>query len=697
MLKKKDDRLKMWQDRYTTSKAAWESQYSKFDNREQLYRGKLHINPAAQYDRERPAYLVRNCIHENIEAEVDTTLPMPKVRAVHPEDEEQAQVIEDMITEVLDKLPFERINDMMERMTYIQGGGFYFLEWDNSIKTHNTVGGLTVQAIHPKQFVPQDGIYELADMDYFFLKLSQTKAYIKKRYGIDLKDTSEEEPEARAINEPTANDLITQYVAYYKNSTGGIGKYSWVRDTVLEDLDDYQSRVFDYCPKCDKTIPAAQQEIPPTKDGKHPLGDGTELPQDFDGKVEEKPRQSNGEGKCPYCHGKLKQKAVKDEEILVPFTSTAGINVPGERPMQMTGSDGMPITVMVPTKVPYYVPNVFPLVAQKGVSVFGQLLGESDCDLMAPTQNAINRITAKIMDETISGGSYMILPDDADLDTSNDELKVFRINNPADKELFDTISMYPDAGEMNAQMYFRNQLYEETRQIIGITDSYLGRQDTTATSGKAKEFSAAQASSRFESKRIMKEAAYQEIYELIFKYMLAYADEPRPVKAKDHNGSTIYKTFDRFDFLKQDENGEWYWNTEFDFSVDPNTPLAKDREAMWQETRMNLQTGAYGDPASLDTLILFWRKMEELHYPGAAGTKQTLMEQMEKQQAMIQQQQMMQQQAMAMQEQQVETQAEADAVTKILKGGEKNGNATEKEKDGNISGEYRKTESPLTI
>ena len=39
---------------------------------------------------------------------------------------------------------------------------------------------------------------------------------------------------------------------------------------------------------------------------------------------------------------------------------------------------------------------------------------------------------------------------------------------------------------------------------------------------------------------------------------------------------------------------------------------------------MNLQTGAFGDPTQTDTLILFWTKMEELHYPGAAQTKQHL-------------------------------------------------------------------------
>ena len=44
---------------------------------------------------------------------------------------------------------------------------------------------------------------------------------------------------------------------------------------------------------------------------------------------------------------------------------------------------------------------------------------------------------------------------------------------------------------------------------------------------------------------------------------------------------------------------------------------------------MNLQTGAFGDPAATETLILFWGKMELLHYPGAGDTKKYLEQRLE--------------------------------------------------------------------
>ena len=50
---------------------------------------------------------------------------------------------------------------------------------------------------------------------------------------------------------------------------------------------------------------------------------------------------------------------------------------------------------------------------------------------------------------------------------------------------------------------------------------------------------------------------------------------------------------------------------------------------------MNLQTGAFGDPAQTQTLILFWSKMEQLHYPGAASTKKFLEDRLEQEQQVV--------------------------------------------------------------
>ncbi len=148
----------------------------------------------------------------------------------------------------------------------------------------------------------------------------------------------------------------------------------------------------------------------------------------------------------------------------------------------------------------------------------------------------------------------------------------------------------------------------------------------------------------------MKQAAYAEIFELMFKFALAYSDEPRTVSYQSPTGETEYEEFNRYDFLELGEDGAYHWNDQFLFSCDTTQPLANNREALWQETRQNLQTGAFGDPSSTETLVLFWAKMEELHYPGAATTKSFLEDRLQREQQAAQMQAQMQQAAQMQQQ-----------------------------------------------
>lgn len=347
-------------------------------------------------------------------------------------------------------------------------------------------------------------------------------------------------------------------------------------------------------------------------------------------------------GPCPWCGCKeFETKEQEFEQVMLPIHTEMGVEIPGAQP----GLDEQGRPVMRPTLIPFYKPDVYPIVLQRSVSVYGQLLGNSDVDVIRDQQNTVNRIEQKIIDRLMKAGTRITLPDRADLRTDPEDGERWYIGNAADKAM---IGLYDFKGDLEYELLYLANVYEEARQILGITDSFQGRQDSTAASGKAKEFAAAQSAGRLESKRVMKDAAYAEIFELMFKFWLAYSDEPRPVSYKDYKGKTQYQEFNRYDFLEQDADGQWYWNDQFLFSCDTSAPLASNREAMWQETRMNLQTGAFGDPAATETLVLFWSKMEELHYPGAGQTKAFLEDRLERerqQQAQMQQLQMMAAQA----------------------------------------------------
>ena len=631
-MKTDNRKLSMWQDRLARNVAAYDGEESRMDERETLYQGERRIAPLVTGARKRKTPHVRNLCAELIESQVDSNIPQPKVTPYRREDEWRAKIIEDMLRNELDRLPFEQINDMMERTVPIQGGAAFLVEWDNEQRTHATIGELAVTAIHPKQIVPQDGVYTgIQDMDYIILKIPQTKESIRKKYGVDVSDETEQEPDVKqAGGGDTAEDMVTQYVAYYRNDEGGIGLYSWVNHTQLADMEDYQARRLRRCTEC--------------------------------GAVEPAEGETDKEKICPVCGGRTWQENAEEyEEVYVPIPRSDGTQIPGATreaiadPGQIDEM-GLPAVVIVetPTKIPYYKPNIYPVILQKNVSVYGKFLGDSDIDKIADQQNTTNRIEAKIIDKLVKSGSYITLPDEASIKVDETDMKVIRPGNAATKSLID---VYDLQGNIEQDMAYLAQIYEEARQTIGITDSFQGRRDSTATSGKAKEFSAAQSAGRLESKRVMKDAAYAALFEAMFKFKLAYADEPRPVVSHDTRGNAEYRAFNRYDFLDRDEAGQWHWNDRFLFSCDTSAPLASNREAMWQETRMNLQTGAFGDPASLQTLVLFWTKMEMLHYPGAGETKSYLEEELRRQ-AQMQQAQMQMQMAMQQQQAQMEAQAQ---------------------------------------
>ena len=252
MPKKKDkDKLRLWQDRLRRAESAYQHEVEKMDRREEIYQGSDYIRPIVSTARKTETPHVRNLAAEMIESQVDSNIPQPKVTPRRKQDEWRAKLIEDMLRNELDRLPFEQINDIQERTVPIQGGAAYLVEWDNAKRTRSTIGEVNVSALHPRQIVPQDGVYTgIEDMDYIFLKVPQTKGYIKRTYGVDVSDESEEEPEVKGDGGSTAEDMVTQYVAYYRNKDGGIGLISWVNDTMLEDLEDYQARRLRRCATC---------------------------------------------------------------------------------------------------------------------------------------------------------------------------------------------------------------------------------------------------------------------------------------------------------------------------------------------------------------------------------------------------------------------------------------------------------------
>lgn len=681
--KVKSEKLTEWQKRLAESNSSFSGEVAKMDERERLYNGDRTLEPLVPGDTGRNGEAkktshIRNIIFENIETQVSSAIPQPKVTARRKKDEPLAEIIERFLRNELDRLPFETMNDLAERTVPIQGGVGFLVEWDNTARTQNTVGEVTVSVVHPKQFCPQPGIYGgISDMDWFIIKVPTTKEAIKRKYGIDVREESESEPEVRGTgSEDVAEDAVTQYIGFEINAEGGINRYSWVNDVELEDLQNYQARRQPVCKKCGRVRPLPGQiigsaEAEPGNLLPDPVSGfaGGLIPQEIaqqqtagqmiaqemaDAAMQGAPEMQGiltgvevkpGEppqperydgGPCPWCGSKdFTSEEQEFEQVMVPIKTARGLTIPGLHP----GYDENGAAAMQPTLVPFYKPDAFPIILQRSVSVYGKLLGNSDVDVIRDQQNTVNRMEQKIITRLIKAGTRITLPNQPNLRTDPEDGERWYLENPSEKAM---IGVYDFKGDLNYELMYLAEVYEEARQILGITDSFQGRQDSTATSGVAKEFSAAQAAGRLESKRVMKNAAYAALFELMFKFWLAYSDEPRPISYKNSEGETEYAEFNRYDFLEKAADGSYWWNDQFLFSCDTSAPLASNREQMWQETRLNLQTGAFGNPQDTETLILFWTKMEELHYPGAGATRKYLEERRERERQAAAMQQMQQ-------------------------------------------------------
>lgn len=123
----------------------------------------------------------------------------------------------------------------------------------------------------------------------------------------------------------------------------------------------------------------------------------------------------------------------------------------------------------------------------------------------------------------------------------------------------------------------------------------------------------------------MKEAAYADIYQMMFYFLLAYCDEKRSYARLTPEGQYIEGKFYRYNFLAG-QPGYVYYNDRFTFSVDSASVLSTNREALWQETTANFQAGTFGNPADPATLQLFWNIMKGLGYPLAKTALASLQE-----------------------------------------------------------------------
>lgn len=520
--------------------------------RTELYKGKAQpIDPKTGAESRKKTECKRNMTFELIETQINNAIPAPKVTPRDPDNSDLASETEGYLQEEMDRLSSEENNDKAERGTLKQGSAIYLVGWDETKNTPTTSGELFVKYIPFKNFYPQPGISEIEDAEYVFIK---ELVSVKKLQAV-YKKTVEECSEFKGMNY-----LITMY---YYSKAGNISRFGWIENTdqVIFDEEDYELRKVKVCKAC-----------------------GEEM---------------HNHDKCPLCGDDNYEYVTQEMEIL-------------PEDLVNTVDGKMNILAKAGTAIPYYKIKELPFVLRKNISDDEELWGVSDVDLLETNQISMNKILTKMEENVLKAGSFVTTPTGVNIPNTDETLKIVKVKDP---NMMKAFSVQTVQANMQQDNILQEAFYQMGRDSIGITDSYQGKRDTTAESGKAKQVSAAQAAGRMESKRRMKDAAYARLYQLMFKFLLAYCDEPRTYARRKPDGTYVKGKFSRYNFLKQDKDGNLYYDDRFLFSVDDASTLATNRTAMWQETTNNFMSGTLGNPADPQTLLLYWNIMKGLNYP----------------------------------------------------------------------------------
>lgn len=603
------ERLEFFQSLYDEARASMEQHYEDLDQHYEQYKGSTKIDGSAE-----EASVVRNITYELIESQVSSYIPNPSVtpRITSEESERLAKGIETLCKAIRNMQPFEKMNDLDERYNPIYGGSVWLVEWDDSQRTHNTVGDVKVTCLSPKTFVGEPNIYDIRDMDYCFISFETTKDDIVRKYGVSY-DVADEAESDTGTDENSA----TVYVCYYKNEDDKVCQFIWSGEKVLRDMDDYFARKIKVCETCGKReelcdckeqgrkrrirVQSDEYEIPTRP---IPLSNGNEIPL---------MSQAIEDGQPVY--EKVRREAL-DENGQMIFENVNGVMMPATIEVE--------VPKMEETKIPWYAPNVFPIVIRKNTSEEGSLFGQSDCEFIRPQQQAINKVESRIMMKLMRSSVTPVMPEDATVTMNNAVFgQVIKMRPGQTASQYGVVDTTPDISKDIAEA---ERLYDHAKRILGISDSFQGQYDGSAQSGKAKQLQIQQAAGRLDSKRQMKNAAYAEMDQIIFQLYLAYADEPRVYSYKDSFGRWQNIVFRRHDFIERDEAGQYYYNDEFMFSADATVDIDKQRELIWQENRANFQMGAYGDPATPEAQLIYWQNNEAARYPFAHDNVERLKE-----------------------------------------------------------------------
>lgn len=562
---------------------------------------------------------LRKVVYEFIESKVDNSIPLPKMSPKYKSDLPLVQVTEDYLKYNIDCIFTKYLNDRSERSTYVDGTSWYKIWWDSLDNSPESSGTVKVDICLADQIVPQPGITDWRKLEYIFEKEQVT---LKRIYDLTGRRITPIASDTSLLSAPNGNTVdnssITMITCYYLNDKRIVGRFAWAehsRQVIFND-EDWQIRKLRTCTKCGTVVPQADV--------------------------------------CPICGSKsfkykVPQTDILDEDLYVIYNpyeagETDDINERDHYQKKLFLAKG--------TEIPFYHVRMLPFVPRPAISSITSLYGMSEAGMILEMQDMINKMYTKMADKTLASSAVLTKPARTNIKNTDEGIKVMDVKTAEEAAMVQLKQIMADTSQ---DIVSANMIYDSAKASSGVTDSFQGKYDASATSGKAKEFAAMQTAGRIESLRIMKAAAFSGVYEIVLKYLLAFSDEPRKFAKVLPDGSVTEEEWNKYMFLDKTKDGTIFYRDDFQFSSDPAATLETNRVAMWQEIQSQFIQGCMGVPTDPRTLELFWNMMNEYQYPLAklvlAGIKENAQHlPMEIEQMLLQQPEILQQTLSTMQQ-----------------------------------------------
>lgn len=520
---------------------------------------------------------LRKMVYELIESKIDNSIPMPKIRPRYKTDLPLVSVTENYLKFEVDGIFTKYLNDRSERATYVDGTSWYKVWWDSLDNTHERSGNVKIDLCRVDQIVPQPGVSDYRQLEYIFERKEISLTRIWDLYH-------------RRIIPTEANTNVIEVIScYYLNKDRVVGLFMYAPHSrqVICNEEDWQIRKLRTCTVCGT--------VNPTGDTCRNCGSKTFK---YENATEEILENDIEEIYNPYDVGETDDESEKEHYKSRVFL-TAG------------------------TKIPFYKITQLPFIPRPAISSLDNIYGTSEVKVTLESQDAINKLLTKALEKTMKSGTILTKPEKLKIGDSDDTIKVLSVRTTEEAAM---VQSRPVVADTSQDLVMAATLYESGKASSGVTESFQGAKDSSATSGKAKQYAAVMTAGRIESLRVMKSAAFAGLYELVLKYLLAFSDEPRKFVRVLPNGSQKEEVWNKYMFLDKDKYGNIYYRDDLRFDSDPASTLSQNRAQMWQETQDKFVQGAFGNPADPRVLELFWNIMDSLQYPLAkvvlAGIKE---------------------------------------------------------------------------